>query len=117
MEWIIASAIGMITATGVFLLLRPRTFPVILGLVVLTYAVNLFVFSMGRLAVDQPAVIREDAIEYTDPLPQALVLTAIVISFGTTAFAVVLALRAYLESGDDHVDVWPSEDDGAEDAI
>ena len=61
MEWIIASAIGMITATGVFLLLRPRTFPVILGLVVLTYAVNLFVFSMGRLAVDQPAVIREDA--------------------------------------------------------
>ncbi len=117
MEWIIASAIGLITATGVFLLLRPRTFPVILGLVVLTYSVNLFVFAMGRLAVDAPAVISESRESYTDPLPQALVLTAIVISFGTTAFVVVLALRAFLESGNDHVDLIPLESDAAEDVL
>lgn len=117
MEWMIASAIGLMTATGVFLLLRARTFLVILGLVLLTYAVNLFVFAMGRLAVDQPPMLRVGAVGYTDPLPQAMVLTAIVISFGTTAFVVVLALRSFLESGGDHVDLFmPSDEDEDADA-
>ncbi|MBA3023037.1 MAG: Na+/H+ antiporter subunit C [Gammaproteobacteria bacterium] len=103
MEAIIAIAIGLLTACGVFLLLRARTFPLILGLTLLSYAVNLFLFASGRLRMDAPPLIRDGA-SYTDPLPQALVLTAIVIGFGMTAYLVMLALRALSESGDDHVD-------------
>lgn len=105
MEFLVATAIGVLTAAGVYLLLRGRTFPVILGLSLLSYAVNVFLFSMGRLVIDQPPVISDSATGYTDPLPQALVLTAIVISFGMTAVIVVMALRAYLETGRDDVDV------------
>ncbi len=92
------------TAAGVYLLLRARTFPVIVGLALLSYAINLFLFTTGRLVVNLPPVITPEATDYTDPLPQALVLTAIVISFGMTALIVVLALRAYLDAGNDEVD-------------
>jgi multicomponent K+:H+ antiporter subunit C len=101
MELLVASAIGMLTAVGVYLLLRRRTLPVIVGLSFLSYAVNLFLFAMGRLTIDQPPILTPDRTSYTDPLPQALVLTAIVISFGMTALIVVLALRGYLETGSD----------------
>lgn len=101
MELLVASAIGMLTAVGVYLLLRRRTLPVIVGLSFLSYAVNLFLFAMGRLTIDQPPILTPDRASYTDPLPQALVLTAIVISFGMTALIVVLALRGYLETGSD----------------
>lgn len=74
-----------------------------LGLAVLGYAVNLFLFAMGRLQVSSPAILTETT-NITDPLPQALVLTAIVIGFATTAFIVQLALRSRYESGSDHVD-------------
>jgi multicomponent K+:H+ antiporter subunit C len=104
MEAMLAILIGLLTACGVFLMLRPRTFPLILGLTLLSYAVNLFLFASGRLRMGAPPLIREGAV-YTDPLPQALVLTAIVISFGMTAYLVMLALRALAESGGDHVDV------------
>jgi multicomponent K+:H+ antiporter subunit C len=70
----------------------------------MSYAVNLFLFIMGRLAIGVPPVISAAAEGYTDPLPQALVLTAIVISFGMTAFVIVLALKARAELGNDHVD-------------
>ncbi|MDD2929315.1 MAG: Na+/H+ antiporter subunit C [Sideroxydans sp.] len=103
MEALIAIAIGLLTACGVFLMLRARTFPLILGLTLLSYAVNLFLFASGRLRMDAPPLIRDGA-SYTDPLPQALVLTAIVIGFGMTAYLVMLSLRALSESGDDHVD-------------
>lgn len=105
MEFIVASAIGVMMAAGVYLVLRARTFPVVLGLSLMTYAVNVFLFATGRLAVNLPPVIRDDATAYADPLPQALVLTAIVISFGMTAVIVVMALRAHLECGSDHVDL------------
>lgn len=105
MELLVASATGVMTAVGIYLLLRARTFPVILGLTFLTYAVNLFLFAMGRLTINQPPVISPLASAYADPLPQALVLTAIVISFGMTALIVVLALRGFLESGSDEVDL------------
>ncbi|CAM5503887.1 MULTISPECIES: Na+/H+ antiporter subunit C [Thauera] len=105
MEFLVATAIGAMTAAGVYLVLRARTFPVIIGLTLLTYATNLFLFATGRLAVNLPPVISADAAAYTDPLPQALVLTAIVISFGMTAVIVVMSLRAYLETGNDHVDL------------
>ena len=103
MEALVAIVIGVLTACGVYLALRARTFPVVLGLTLMSYAVNLFLFVMGRLAIGAPPVIRDGA-SYADPLPQALVLTAIVISFGMTAFVVVLALRARAELGNDHVD-------------
>lgn len=103
MEAVVAVAIGTLTACGVFLLLRARTFAVVLGLTLLSYAVNLFLFASGRLMLGAPPLIRDGAF-YTDPLPQALVLTAIVIGFGMTAYLVMLSLRALAESGDDHVD-------------
>ncbi|MDO9053744.1 MAG: Na+/H+ antiporter subunit C [Gallionella sp.] len=103
MEAIVATAIGILTTCGIFLMLRARTFPVVLGLTLLSYAVNLFLFASGRLMLDAPPLIRAGA-RYTDPLPQALVLTAIVIGFGMTAYLLMVALRAMAETGDDHVD-------------
>jgi multicomponent K+:H+ antiporter subunit C len=105
MELLVASATAVMTGVGIYLLLRGRTFPVILGLTFLSYAVNVFLFSMGRLAINQPPIISSNAAGYSDPLPQALVLTAIVISFGMTALIVVLALRGFLESGTDGVNL------------
>ena len=104
MELLLASAVGALTAAGIYLVLRLRSFPVIIGTALLSYAVNVFIFASGRLAVNKPPVLRDGVTAYTDPLPQALVLTAIVISFGMTAVVVMIALGAYLGSGDDHVD-------------
>ena len=114
MEIIVASAIGVLTSGGVYLLLRLRTFPVILGLALLSYAVNVFLFASGRLAIDlSPILSKYDTASYTDPLPQALVLTAIVISFGMTAVLVMIGLGAFLEAESDRIDIEP-EDDGAD---
>ena len=104
MEALTSIAVGMLVTAGVYLTLRARTFAVVLGLTLLSYAVNLFLFVSGRLVVNAPPVIQDGVTSYTDPLPQALVLTAIVISFGMTAFAVVLALRLYGDHEDDYVD-------------
>ncbi len=113
MELIVASAIGVLTAAGIYLVLRLRTFPVILGMSLLTYAVNVFLFASGRLTVGAPPILDDAMTAYTDPLPQALVLTAIVISFGMTAVVVMISLGAYLGSDDDRVDD-PLKPDGAE---
>ena len=111
MELLLASAIGILTAAGMYLVLRLRTFPVIVGTAMLSYAVNVFLFATGRLAVNQPPILQDGVTAYTDPLPQALVLTAIVISFGMTAVVVVVALGAYLSSQDDHIDDQPEEEE------
>jgi multicomponent K+:H+ antiporter subunit C len=104
MEALIASAIGVLTFTGIYLMLRRRTFPVILGLTFLSYAVNVFLFSAGRLTVNAAPIIGQSE-TYADPLPQALVLTAIVISFGMTAVLMILAIGGNLVVGHDRVDV------------
>jgi multicomponent K+:H+ antiporter subunit C len=107
MEIVFALAIGVLTSSGVWLLLRPRTFQVIMGLALLSYAVNLFIFGMARLVSDKPPIIRGEALDpalYADPVPQALVLTAIVISFATTALFLVVLLAARGLTGTDHVD-------------
>lgn len=108
MELIAALLIGLLTASGVYLVFRPRSFDVILGLTLLTYAVNVFIFVMGRLTPGKAPIIRPelppDLLNYADPLPQALVLTAIVISFGMTAVLLVIAVRTHGASGSDHVD-------------
>ena len=107
LEFLIATAIGVMTAAGIYLLLRRRTFPVVLGLAFLSYAINVFLFAMGRVVVDQPPIYDKAVTAYTAPRPQALVLTAIVIAFGMTALVVILALRTYLETGTDQVDGLP----------
>jgi multicomponent K+:H+ antiporter subunit C len=115
MELLVASGIGMLTMVGVMLLLRRESFPVVLGLTFLSYAVNLFLFAIGRLTVNRPPIATPGVTLYADPLPQALVLTAIVISFGMTALIVVLALRGFLETGSDHVSEAALDQPGAED--
>lgn len=108
MEAIVALAIGVLTGSGVWLLLRPRTFQVILGLSLLSYAVNLFIVAMGNLRVDAAPIVQAgagaDPAAFADPLPQALVLTAIVISFAMTALLLVVLLVARGLAGTDHVD-------------
>lgn len=107
METVLAGAIGVLTASGVWLALRPRTFQVIVGLTLLSYAVNLFIFATGGLRIGAEPVLKGKAgtlADYADPLPQALVLTAIVISFATTALLLVVVLAARGLSGADHVD-------------
>jgi multicomponent K+:H+ antiporter subunit C len=108
MEIILAFGIGVLTAAGVWLILRPRTFQVIIGLSLLSYAVNLFIIAMGRLQTDVPPVLSIKAAgnpsQFADPLPQALVLTAIVISFATTALFLVVLLASRGLTGTDHVD-------------
>lgn len=101
-ELLFSTGIGFVTACGVYLLLRGRTFPVVLGLSLIGYAVNVFIFVMGRLWLDAAPIAGTERI--ADPLPQALVLTAIVIGFATTGFIIELALRSHHESGSDHVD-------------
>ena len=105
MELLVSSAIGVLTAAGVYLILRLRTFAVVLGMTMLSYAINVFLFATGRLIVDAPPILRDGVEIYTDPIPPALVLTAIVISFGMTAVVVMMALGAFLEGGDDRVDM------------
>ena len=116
METVLAIAIGVLAGSGVWLLLRPRTFQVIVGLSLLSYAVNLFIFSMGRqgLAIDKEPVLRpglpETLAHYADPMPQALVLTAIVICFAMTAMLLEVLLASRRITGTDHVDGVRSRD-------
>src|SRR6185312_9784575 len=95
-EIVLALAIGALAGSGVWLILRPRTFQVIVGLSLLSYAVNLFILAMGRLRTGAPPILTAraigDASKYADPLPQSLVLTAIVISFATMALFLVVLL-------------------------
>lgn len=108
MEILVALAIGVLAGSGVWLVLRPRTFQVIIGLSLLSYAVNLFIFGMGRLRSGAPPVLEPggigDPAQLADPLPQALVLTAIVIGFAMTALFLVVLLASRGLTGTDHVD-------------
>lgn len=103
MNALFACAIAILTGCGVYLLLRARTYPVVLGLTLLSYAVNLFLFASGGLTAARAPILGTQA-DYADPLPQALVLTAIVIGFGMTAFLLILSLLARRDLGNDHVD-------------
>lgn len=108
MELVIAIAIGILFSAGVWLLLRPRSFQIIMGLMLVSYAVNLFIFISGRIWVNKPVIIDPnvpvDPNLYADPLPQALVLTAIVIGFASTALYLVVLLASRGFTGTDHVD-------------
>jgi len=104
MELTYAICVGALSTAGIFLMLRAQTFPVILGLTLLSYAVNLFLFASGRLVINSATILSTDTENYADPLPQALVLTAIVIGFAMTAFALILAMRARADLSNDQVD-------------
>lgn len=108
MEAALAIAIGIVFASGIWLVLRPRSFQVLIGLMLMSYAVNLFIFAIGRLSVDRPPLTPKstppDPALLADPVPQALVLTAIVIGFATTALYLVVMIGARGLTGTDHVD-------------
>ena len=108
MELVLALAIGVLTASGVWLLLRARTFQLLVGFSLISYAVNLFIFGMGNLAIDREPILVDgvppDLVHYADPTPQALVLTAIVINFAMTALLLVVLLASRGATGSDHVD-------------
>ncbi len=106
MELIVSVSIGVLTGSGIWLLLRPRSFQVIIGLSLISYAVNLFIFGSGGLKTDAAPILENgaDISSYADPVPQALVLTAIVIGFAMTALFLVVLLAARGLTGTDHVD-------------
>ncbi|WP_028358096.1 Na+/H+ antiporter subunit C [Brackiella oedipodis] len=109
MEIILALAIGVLGGSGVWLILRSRTFQVVMGLSLLSYAVNLFIFGTGHLKINQLPLLKDvangiDPSQYADPIPQALVLTAIVIGFGVTSLFLVVLLAQRGFTGTDHVD-------------
>jgi multicomponent Na+:H+ antiporter subunit C len=110
---LLALAIGALYAAGTYLLLRRSAIRVVFGLALLGYASNLLVFTAGRLSREGPPIVPEGAAlaasTSADPLPQALVLTAIVIGFGVQAFALVLLKRTCQEAGTDDVDAMREE--------
>lgn len=115
MQTLLAVLAGVLFAAGIYLVLRRNLIRMIFGLVLLSNAVNLLVFSMGRVARVGPPIVPEGAqaplAAYANPLPQALVLTAIVIGFGLTAFALVLVYRGFLTFGSVDIDTLREEDE------
>ncbi|HEY5762709.1 MAG TPA: Na+/H+ antiporter subunit C [Rhodocyclaceae bacterium] len=109
MALLLATGIGVLIGCGVFLVLRARSFDVVLGLTLMAYGVNLFLFSMGRLGGAAAILVGGEAGQYTDPLPQALTLTAIVIGFAMTALLLAVALADFVAEKTDHVDGEPGE--------
>jgi multicomponent Na+:H+ antiporter subunit C len=114
MTVILAFVIGALYAAGLYMMMRRSIVKLIAGLVLLGYASNLLVFTVGRLTRAQPPLIPEGALRppepFADPVPQALILTAIVIGFGLQAFALVLIKRAYQAVGTDDLDEMKATD-------
>lgn len=108
MEVLLAVVVGALYAAGFYLMLRRSLVKLVIGLLLLGHAANLLIFTMGRLTPGSPPLIPPEATQpappFADPLPQALILTAIVIGFGMQAFTLVLIQQTYrllrLEDGD-----------------
>jgi multicomponent Na+:H+ antiporter subunit C len=105
MEAVLACVVGGLYAAGLYMMLRRSIVKLLIGLVLLSHAANLLIFTTSGLTRARPPVLPENTSHLTppfaDPLPQALILTAIVISFGVLAYAVVLVYRAYQVVGTD----------------
>ena len=108
MEALLALASAVLYATGIYLMLRRRLAQLIIGLGLISNGTNLLIFTAGGLTRARPPLVAAGATAleapYADPVPQALVLTAIVIGFGLTAFSLVLADRVHATVGTDDVD-------------
>ncbi|MFD1207180.1 MULTISPECIES: Na(+)/H(+) antiporter subunit C [Sporosarcina] len=103
METLITILIGVLVTVAVYLMLSKSVIRIILGSAVLSHAVHLLLMTMGGLKKGDVPLIGEGTGKFTDALPQALILTAIVISFAVTAFLLVLAYRTYKETGSDNL--------------
>lgn len=101
METLIILLVGVLTAVAIYLILSRNVIRLILGTAILSHAVHLLILTMGHLKTGDVPLLGEEAESYVDALPQALILTAIVISFAVTAFILVLAYRAYQDLGTD----------------
>lgn len=104
METLMAVVIGIIFAVGVYIALSKSLLRIILGISVIAHGSHLLIITMGGLKNGGPPLLSEKSALYTDPLPQALILTAIVINFAITAFLLVLAYRSYLTLGTENMD-------------
>ena len=113
MELILALTVGVLYSAGIYLMLRRRLAQLIVGLGLLSNGTNLLIFTAGGLTRARPPVIPEGAQAlarpFADPVPQSLVLTAIVIGFGVLAFSLVLAHRVHTTTGTDDIDEISSE--------
>lgn len=101
MESLIVILVGILVAVATYLILSRTVIRVILGTAVLSHAVHLLILSVGGLKKGDVPLLGQSDGPYTDALPQALILTAIVISFAVTAFVLVLAYRMYSTNGTD----------------
>jgi multicomponent Na+:H+ antiporter subunit C len=114
METVLALVIGALYAAGFYLMVRRSLIKMVFGLSLLSNAANLLIFNMGRLVRGRPPHVPEGGTEvvipFADPVPQALVLTAIVIGFGLQAFALVLIRRTYRVVGSDDTDEMTTSD-------
>jgi len=104
-EFIICILAGILFATGVYNLLQKQLLRIAIGTGLISHAAHLFILTMGKLKRGQPPIIQEGVTNYTDPLPHALILTSIVISFGVTAVVLVLAYRTAKENETDNMDL------------
>lgn len=104
MEILMAVIIGVLFMSATYLMLSKNLIRIIVGTGLLSHGSHLLLLTMGGLKRGAPPLLGEQASAYTDPLPQALILTAIVISFGVTSFFLVLAYRSYEELGTTNMD-------------
>ncbi len=108
MEVILAILIGVLYAAGIYMMVRRSLVKLLIGLILLGNGANMLIFLLGRITKGSPPVIPEDARVfaevYADPIPQALILTAIVISFGLQAFAIILLKQVYIVNASDDLD-------------
>ena len=115
MEFLLAIIIGLLYASGIYMMLRRSLVKLIIGLILLGNGANMLIFLLGRIVKGEPPIIEGTAKVlsgiYADPVPQALILTAIVISFGLQAFAIILIKRAYKVTGTDDLDEMNATDE------
>lgn len=104
MEIIISILAGVLFAVGIYNMLQKQLLRIAIGTGLISHGAHLFILTMGELKRGAPPIITEGITEYTDPLPQALILTSIVISFGVTSVVLVLAYRTITENDTDNMD-------------
>lgn len=114
MEFIIAALAGVLFATGTFALMRRSIVKLVIGVILISQGANLLVFAAGGLLAGRPALVPADGVvppaPFGDPLPQAMVLTAIVIGFGLTVFLLALVARAHEAVGNDDINAFSETD-------
>ncbi|PKR79066.1 Na(+)/H(+) antiporter subunit C [Halalkalibacillus sediminis] len=104
MEIVMSVLASILFATGVYNLLQKQLLRIVIGTALISHGAHLFILTMGKLKRGAPPVLVDRVSDYADPLPQALILTSIVISFGVTSFLLVLSYRAYTINQTDNME-------------